>query len=93
MMSRTIELHHARGGDRAAEEALQDENYYAKLVAYGERVDELTRDIWEKEYLQPEREGMFAPGEIPDEMPQIDASIWHAVKQKFGSVTHRLHLR
>ena len=93
MMRRTIELHHARGGDKAAEEALQDENYYAKLVNYGERIDELTRDIWEKEYLQPEREGMFAPGEIPDEMPQIDASILHAVKQKFGSVTHRLRLR
>jgi len=105
MMSRVIDLHHARGGDKAAEEALQDENYYAKLVAYGERVDELTRDIWEKEYLQPEREGMFAPGEIPDEMPQIDASIRfasfsgllrkhrHALRQKADSITHRLHLR
>jgi MoaA/NifB/PqqE/SkfB family radical SAM enzyme len=85
MMRRTIELHQARGGDAAAEAALQDENYYEKFVAYGERVDELTRDIWDKEYLQPEREGMFAP----DEMPQIDASILHAVKQKFGNVTHR----
>jgi hypothetical protein len=90
-MRRLIKLHHARGGDEAAEEALQDENYYAKLVAYGERVGELTRDLWEQEYLQAEKGRLSTPG--TDAMPPIDASLWHAVKQKLGTVTHHLRLR
>jgi hypothetical protein len=65
MMRRIIKLHNAKGADEAAEEALIDEDYYFQLVAYGKRVDELTREIWEEEYLQPERECMFSKGGVP----------------------------
>ncbi len=38
--------------DEDAREALKDEEYREKLTAYGEKIEELTKDIWEKEYLQ-----------------------------------------
>ncbi|MBL7075299.1 radical SAM protein [candidate division KSB1 bacterium] len=46
----------ARPGDREAGEALKDPAYYRGLVACGDEVDRLTRPIWEKEYIGPERE-------------------------------------
>lgn len=42
--------------DEAAAEALEDEAYHRGLAAYGEAFDALTRDIWEEEYVGPERE-------------------------------------
>jgi hypothetical protein len=90
LMRRLIELHHARGGDAAAEAALQDENYYASLVSYGNRVDELTRDIWEAEYLAPERETIR---ETADEINPIDTSILNVLKQKAEHVAHHLWIR
>ena len=98
MMHRVIQRHNAKGADEAAEEALIDEDYYAGLVAYGERVEELTRDIWDEEYLAPERERMLKEQQSlsetpPDETTEIDASILHAVKQKVGSVANRLRFR
>lgn len=38
--------------DKDAREALKDEEYREKLTAYGEKIEELTKDIWKKEYLQ-----------------------------------------
>ena len=84
MMKSIIDLHNARGADDAAEEARQDEDYYAELVAYGERLKELTRDIWEEEYLQPERGRTFPPELVPDETQKIDTSILHATRHKKG---------
>ena len=46
----------AKPADQEAEEALKDPAYYQGLVAYGDEVDRLTRPIWEKEYIGPERE-------------------------------------
>ncbi|MCK4306722.1 radical SAM protein [candidate division WOR-3 bacterium] len=41
--------------DKSARDALNDEEYRKKLTAYGEKIGELTKDIWEKEYLQSGR--------------------------------------
>jgi len=46
----------ARPMDEAAAEALEDEAYHRGLAAHGEAFDALTRDIWEEEYVGPERE-------------------------------------
>ena len=46
----------ARPMDEAAAEALEDEGYHCGLAAYGKAFDTLTRDIWEQEYVGPERE-------------------------------------
>lgn len=53
---KNIEYHHAKPGDQEAAQALKDPEYYKGLVAYGEAVYEITRPIWEKEYVGPERE-------------------------------------
>ena len=37
--------------DPSGEEILKDEKYREGLVQYGERIEELTKDMWEKEYL------------------------------------------
>jgi len=50
----------ARPIDEAAGEALKDEEYFEGMVAYGEAVDRATRDIWENEYIAPERQNMAA---------------------------------
>jgi len=55
MMKELLKKTNAKPADEAAEEALQDPEYYKGLVEYGKRVKELTKDIWEKEYLEPER--------------------------------------
>ncbi|MDZ7262122.1 MAG: radical SAM protein [candidate division KSB1 bacterium] len=46
--------------DEDAAEAIKDEQYFQELVVYGEKVDELTRPIWEAEYVGPERRRMVA---------------------------------
>jgi MoaA/NifB/PqqE/SkfB family radical SAM enzyme len=43
---------HAKGETKEAEESLKDPNYYKTLVEYDKRLEELTEDIWEKEYMQ-----------------------------------------
>ncbi|RKY86879.1 radical SAM protein [candidate division KSB1 bacterium] len=53
---RIIDETGAKPADQEAEEALKDPAYYQGLVAYGDEVDRLTRPIWEKEYIGPERE-------------------------------------
>jgi MoaA/NifB/PqqE/SkfB family radical SAM enzyme len=42
----------ASGEDKIAEAILSDETYYRELVAYDERLRELTEPIWKKEYMQ-----------------------------------------
>jgi len=41
--------------DRDAAEALQDEGYRERMVAYGERVAKLFDGIWDRNYIGPER--------------------------------------
>ena len=53
-----IDHHQAHPIDEAAATALTDKGYYEGMLDYGERVRGLTRDIWEKEYLSPEREAL-----------------------------------
>jgi len=53
-----IRRFNARPIDKDAEEALKDKNYFTGLVAYDQRIEELTRDIWEREYIGPEKERM-----------------------------------
>jgi len=48
----------ARPVDANAEAAIKDRGYYEGMVAYGDKVKELTNPIWEKEYVGPEREKM-----------------------------------
>ena len=43
---------HAKGETQEAEESLKDPNYYKTLVEYDKRLEELTEDIWEKEYMK-----------------------------------------
>ena len=56
VMRGIVDHHKAHPIDEAAATALTDKKYYEGLVGYGDRVRELTRETWEKEYLGPERE-------------------------------------
>ncbi len=47
-----LECHKSYPIDKEARDALNDEEYRKKLTAYGDKIEELTKDIWEKEYLQ-----------------------------------------
>jgi len=49
-----LNLHSPRPIDQAAMEALKDEEYRRKLIEYGERIEELTKDIWKRDYLKSE---------------------------------------
>ncbi|MCP2621215.1 hypothetical protein NLC30_04310, partial [Candidatus Aminicenantes bacterium AC-334-E05] len=45
----------AKPANKDAEQALQDPEYYKRLMNYGEELRKITDEIWEKEYLEPER--------------------------------------
>ncbi len=45
----------ARPVNVEAEEALKDRSYFEGLANYGKKVAELTDEIWDKEYIEPER--------------------------------------
>ncbi len=49
---RLLKCYRPKPIDEAAMEILSDDEYREKLIAYGEKVEKLTRDIWEREYLQ-----------------------------------------
>ncbi|MFH1336166.1 MAG: hypothetical protein ABII96_06580 [Candidatus Zixiibacteriota bacterium] len=51
-----VKEQHAKPIKPEAEEALEASDFVEGLSQYGERVKELTDDIWETEYLEPERE-------------------------------------
>jgi len=59
VMRGIVEHHKAHPIDESADAALNDKQYYEGMVDYGEQVRELTRDIWEKDYLDPEREALL----------------------------------
>jgi len=42
--------------EQAGRAMLEDDDFRQGLIAYGTRVAELTNDIWEREYLEPERQ-------------------------------------
>jgi len=43
---------HAKGETKEADESLKDPNYYKTLVRYDEKLEELTEDIWQEEYMK-----------------------------------------
>jgi hypothetical protein len=51
-----VKEQHARAINPEAAEALEVLDFVEGLSQYGERVKELTDEIWETEYLEPERE-------------------------------------
>ncbi len=53
---RNILPNHAKGESEEAEESLNDNEYYKKLVQYDKKLEELTQDIWEEEYMEKEKE-------------------------------------
>ncbi len=52
MFHELLKLHNPFPIDKNADIALKDEEYRKGLIAYGEKIEELTKDIWEKECLQ-----------------------------------------
>ena len=46
-----LESYHPDPEDEAAGEAMADEHYYERLMAYGDRLAELSQGIWERDYL------------------------------------------
>lgn len=55
MMYNLIRETNAQPADEPAHQALQDPDYYRGMVKYGKELKEITDDIWESQYLQPER--------------------------------------
>ncbi|MEA1912595.1 MAG: radical SAM protein [candidate division WOR-3 bacterium] len=55
MYHKLLEHHCPRPINEDAQDALNDEEYHKKLTVYGEKIEELTKEIWEKEYLQSGR--------------------------------------
>jgi MoaA/NifB/PqqE/SkfB family radical SAM enzyme len=54
MGRRLIEEHQPEPEDSAAAEALRDDNYRARMLAYNEQLRQLFDPIWEREYLNKE---------------------------------------
>jgi len=50
--------HNAKPADLPASEALSDERYHKGLEEYDNRIDELTSEIWERDYLQKDESVM-----------------------------------
>jgi len=67
MMYDLIQKTKAQPADEAAAQALQDPDYYKGLIEYGKKVKELTDVIWNKEYLEPERQKMMENNRKHDE--------------------------
>ncbi|NOY76882.1 MAG: radical SAM protein [Calditrichaeota bacterium] len=53
--------------DPNAAEALEDEGYRKGLIEYGKKVDELTRPIWEKDYIEPVKRRK----QMEEQMPKV----------------------
>jgi MoaA/NifB/PqqE/SkfB family radical SAM enzyme len=51
LFRRWVERHHPQPKDEAAREALTDGAYYERMVAYGRELEELSQEVWEKEYV------------------------------------------
>lgn len=59
VMYELIRRTQAQPADEAAAQALQDRGYYEWLVQYGKKVKLITDEIWQKEYLEPEKKKAF----------------------------------
>jgi MoaA/NifB/PqqE/SkfB family radical SAM enzyme len=53
---RNILTENASGESEEAEESRSDGEYYRRMVEYDRKLEELTRDIWENEFMQHENE-------------------------------------
>ncbi len=71
-----VREHKAKPINPEAEEALKSENFVEGLCQYGKRVAELTDDIWDREYLEPERRNLARSGpDSSEEQKSRKASI------------------
>lgn len=59
-----VKEHEARPINPEAGEALEAKDFIESLCRYGDRVSELTGEIWDREYLEPERKNLT--GTQPD---------------------------
>jgi MoaA/NifB/PqqE/SkfB family radical SAM enzyme len=57
-----VKEHNARPINPEAAEALEAKEFIEGLCQYGKRVAELTDDIWDKEYIEPERRNLSKTG-------------------------------
>jgi MoaA/NifB/PqqE/SkfB family radical SAM enzyme len=57
-----VKEHNAKPINPEAAEALKAKDFIEGLCQYGRRVAELTDDIWDKEYIEPERRDLFKTG-------------------------------
>jgi len=51
MFRELIDRYHPEPEDEAAQQALEDKEYYKGMVAYGMDIGEFSQDIWERKYL------------------------------------------
>lgn len=58
-MHELINRTNAQPADEAAEQALQDAEYYHGLVRYGKQAKAITDEIWERDYLGPEQKELL----------------------------------
>lgn len=49
--NKTVKQYRARPIDKEGKEALEDREYRQGMIDYDEKLDELTKEIWKKEYL------------------------------------------
>lgn len=73
MMSAVVKECGARPINDEAAEALDDEDYYEEMVAYGERIKQLTDPLWNDRYLRRELKGPPIHGE--SEHVRVDQAI------------------
>jgi MoaA/NifB/PqqE/SkfB family radical SAM enzyme len=57
-----VKEHDAKPINPEAAEALKAKDFIEGLCQYGKKVAELTDDIWDKEYIEPERRDLFKTG-------------------------------
>jgi hypothetical protein len=57
-----VKEHNAKPINPEASEALEATDFVEGLCQYGKRVAELTDNIWDREYIEPERKGLSKAG-------------------------------
>jgi len=67
-----VARHAPQPEDEAARQALTDETYYGRMVAYGRSLAALTRPVWEEQYLG-ERDGASAPAAVTEQPTEEEA--------------------
>jgi hypothetical protein len=69
-----VKEHDARPINSEAGEALEATDFIESLCRYGERVSELTGEIWDREYLEPERRNLSEAEPDSEKKPRRQAS-------------------